>query len=574
MPTLARRFLTSLSILTFSAAAYCVSPPPVSSFEPTTPDETAIYNARLIPAPVAVEFGRRIVVLNDRLEVAVVLPDALADDEAALAAILDSTKRFLAEKFAAAVDPKGYSATEAAKIFGERTAQNAEFAQIAESIAPNAEFFATPNASKTFAVADAAVPVDASPAEIAENRETSAGTLVLAASDAAGIRDSLKTLLQLSEPFGNSLKTTQFFVPETKIEDYPALGFRGLHLCWFPETNATRIEQAIRAAAFYKFNYVALEFWGVFPFENHPELCWDEYCATKDEIVKLVKLGKELGVELIPQLNVFGHAPGARVSVGKHVVLDRRPEYAPLFEPDGWTWRVSNPEARRVLTECVLELYETFDSPRYFHLGCDEAYSAATGFETRRGGPYVDALADWLVHFHDVLAERNCRVMMWHDMLIEPSDEFRGYIVGGGPKTRGLLERLPKDVVICDWQYGAPKKDETWPTTAFFQEKGFDAVVCPWRDTAGIRSLATRAVETNGMGVLCTTWHRFYGSDMRNILVYGAQAAWGTRYRGGNLTVEFNRHLRQASEPIENKKYVDHGVNDWQVLPQTNGPLD
>lgn len=572
MPTFAQRFLTSLSILTLSAAAFCAPTTPLSAFEPTTPEETAIYNARLIPAPVAVEFGRRVVVLNDRLEVALVLPDAFAADEAALGAVVQSTQTFLANVFGAKVAPKAFSATQAAQLFAERAAQNAEFVQIAEAVAPNADFFKAPNASKVFAVADAAVAADASPAEIAEKRETSAGTLVLAASDAAGIRDSLKTLFQLAEPFGDTLKTSRFLVPETKIEDRPALGFRGIHLCWFPETNAARIEQAIRIAALYKFNYAVIEFWGTFPFEKHPELYWDEFHTTKEEVVKLVKLGKELGIELIPQLNIFGHATAARVSVGKHVVLDRYPEFAPLFEPDGWTWRVSNPEARALLTECVLELYETFDKPRYFHLGCDEAYSAATGFEARRGSPYVDALADWLVWFRDVLAERNCRVMMWHDMLIE-SAKFRGYTAMGTAKTRGLLERLPKDVVICDWQYSAPKKDETWPTTTFFQEeKGFDVLVCPWRDTAGIRSLATKSAETNGMGVLCTTWHHFYGGDMRNILIYGAQAAWGTRYRGGNLGVEFNRHLKQASEPIKDKKYVVHGVNDWQVIPETNGP--
>ncbi len=250
---------------------------------------------------------------------------------------------------------------------------------------------------------------------------------------------------------------------------------------------------------------------GAFPFEKRPEFYWDEFHATKEEVVKLVKLGKELGIELIPQLNIFGRATAARVSVGKHVVLDRYPEFAPLFEPDGWTWRVSNPEAPRVLTDCVLELYETFDRPRFFHLGCDEAYSAATGFETRRGGAYVDALADWLVGFRDVLAERNCRVMIRRDMPIDSKD-FNGYTAGGGPKTRGLIDRLPKDVV-CDWQYSAPKKDETWPTTTFFQEeKGFDVLVRPWRDVAGIRGLATKAAETNGMGVLRTTRRRFYGA--------------------------------------------------------------
>ncbi|MBR5243972.1 MAG: hypothetical protein IKW13_07045, partial [Thermoguttaceae bacterium] len=78
MPTFAQCFLTFLSILTLSAAAFCAPSTPLSALEPTTPEETAIYNARLIPAPVAVEFGRRVVVLNDRLEVALVLPDSLA----------------------------------------------------------------------------------------------------------------------------------------------------------------------------------------------------------------------------------------------------------------------------------------------------------------------------------------------------------------------------------------------------------------------------------------------------------------------------------------------------------------
>ncbi|MBP5621538.1 MAG: family 20 glycosylhydrolase, partial [Thermoguttaceae bacterium] len=309
----------------------------------------------------------------------------------------------------------------------------------------------------------------------------------------------------------------------------------------------------------------------VFPFECSDALCWSERRANKNEVRELVSLGKSLGVELIPQMNLFGHAPGARNASAKHTILDYHPEMEPLFEPDGWTWNVCNPATRELLTKCVLELYETFDKPRYFHIGCDEAYSAGTSFLARRRGNYVDALADWINYFHDLMKERDCRIMMWHDMLIEP-DEFKGYTAVGNPRTRGLIDKLPKDVLVCDWQYGAPKENESWPTTTYFMDKGFEVISCPWKDLNGIRSLGANVVEKKSFGILCTTWHVFYGDTMRNILVVGANWSWGTRYRGSSYGDAFNTHLRQALRDATHKEYRTNGIYDWQVPIETNVP--
>ena len=219
-----------------------------------------------------------------------------------------------------------------------------------------------------------------------------------------------------------------------------------------------------------------------------------------------------------------------------------------------------------------MELYETFDNPRFFHIGCDEAYSGGTSFLARRKGCYVDALAEWITYFHDLFKERDCRIMMWHDMLIESKD-FKGYTAVGNPRTRGLIDKLPRDVIICDWQYGKPMENEEWPTTTYFMDSGFDVIDCPWNELDGIRSLGSNGIKKNAFGLLCTTWHVFYGNTMRNILVVGANYAWGTRYRGASYGDAFNTHLRQALQDSETKNYRTNGINDWQVPKETNVPF-
>lgn len=90
----------------------------------------------------------------------------------------------------------------------------------------------------------------------------------IAAASADGLRNALKTLRQLAEAHHDC--NTVF--PCVTITDSPAMTFRGLHLCAFPEVSLTELEKNIRLAAYHKFNYAVIEFWGTFPFQSHPEL--------------------------------------------------------------------------------------------------------------------------------------------------------------------------------------------------------------------------------------------------------------------------------------------------------------
>jgi N-acetyl-beta-hexosaminidase len=395
-----------------------------------------------------------------------------------------------------------------------------------------------------------------------------AGSLItLSASNFAGIRYACNTLRQLAEVHSSTGESTNYSIPETEIDDAPAMAFRGLHLCWFPETETIQIEQYIRWASYYKFNHIIIEFWATFPFSSHPEFNWQEYSATPADIRRLVKLGKELGITLIPQLNIFGHASGSRGGSGKHAPLDFYPEFESLFEPNGWVWCLSNPATRKLLTDIVLETLEAFDYPPFYHIGGDEADGAA---ECRlcRHADYKALLIDHLTYFRKLLAEKNCRMMMWHDMLIQANDpRWKGYVANGTPRMNDVLEALPKDIIICDWQYGAPKENETWPTMPYFKNKGFQVLACPWHNIDNIKSLGEFVGKNSLDGLLCTTWHSPSYNQMLRIMMYGALAAWSTPpYASLDGTMSM-RHLRQIGWDIPIKKYQNTGIHEWQVRP-------
>lgn len=361
---------------------------------------------------------------------------------------------------------------------------------------------------------------------VSTNRESYVVTakdarLGIAAADASGARFSVRTLFQLAVPARGTMRTTGFLIPACRIEDHPALAWRGIHFCWFPERGEKEISRAIYLAALFRFNYVVLENWGVYRSPKHPWYGWEDGVMTPEAVRRLAAQAKSLGVELVPQLNVFGHASLCRRISGKHAALDHHPEYAPLFEPDGgWNWCLTNPEVYRVQADLADELWELCGKPKYFHIGCDEA--AAFNCPTCRvaGG---GALFEKVVRFHaDRFAQRGVKVLMWHDMFLKKGDaRWKGLEHNGWDDTVVFAAKLPANVVVCDWYYG--KKRESYPSLDYFRGLGLPLIACGWQDQAGTMALAGYACEHGLLGYLGTTWM----SPLQDIGV-AAAAAWGT----------------------------------------------
>ncbi len=505
-------------LLVFTALFLLIPARSVRAFDPLPVSESVLLAQQLIPAPKSLQLGSGSVSINENLTVTVTLGRA------------------------------GLSNTESKKLAG--LFQN-WFGRTPKIQIQKKNGLFTNKADGAYSLT-------------AEDHD-----MKISAASFEGVFNAMKTLRQLAEPIPGTKTITGWTVVPVKIEDEPSMAFRGLHLCWFPETRAERIEQAIRMAAFYKFNYVVLEFWGVYPFKALPEFCWAEHATNEKEIRRLVRLAGDLGVVMIPQFNMFGHASAARGSAAKHCLLDFHPEYAPLFEPSGWCWCLSNTETRKVLTGMIEELLDLFDNPPYIHLGCDEADTASTCPLCRKAD-YKKLLIDHFRYFGELAQKHNARPMIWHDMLIRHSDpRWRGYVVNGPDWADDVLKNLSKKYILCDWQYSAPKPEEKWPTIRYFMDQKFDVVACPWENARGINSLGAFVKKEKSFGLLCTTWHHFSGSKMRLILINGADSCWGGSRTYGQEGDVFARHLRLINQEAGFKKYIDFGITDLQLDDET-----
>ena len=393
----------------------------------------------------------------------------------------------------------------------------------------------------------------------------------IAANSLKGVRWAAFTLRQLATAKRGTFKTAGYQMPTVKIADRPLLRFRGIHLCFFETMRVTQLERAIRLAAMMKYNYAVIEPWGTYKSEKHPWRAWPDAALDRATVRRLVAVGRDLGITLIPQINMFGHATSARSCSMKHCVLDLKPEYEPLFEPGGWNWCLSNPETQRVLRELIAEMHEDFGNPPFFHIGCDEA-QPPTCPECRRV-PYGELVCRHIAGLADFVKSRGAQAMMWHDMLLERTDpRWKNFVAMGSKATATLADTLPRDVVICDWQYSYGDMNETrtnWPTIGYFKEKGFPVCGAPWRNYNSMKPMADYVARVGGFGLLETTWNHLHGSDWRNMFVYGACAAWGTSAveTTPHLDTRFALILRAAGLDMHVADKRDTGIYDSEVPP-------
>ena len=398
----------------------------------------------------------------------------------------------------------------------------------------------------------------------------------IAARTLAGVRWAAYSIRQLAIAKRGTFKTAGRLLPTLAISDAPHLAFRGLHLCWFPEIRKEQIERAIRLAALMKFNYVVLEPWGMFRSEKHPWWSWPDAKMTKPEVRRLVALGKDLGVTLFPQIAAYGHAGAARSCTSKHSVLDLRPEYEPLYEPGGWNWCLTNPETQKVLRELIAEMLETFDRPPYIHFGCDEAQPPTCPDCRKR--PYGELVCEHISGLVAFAKEQDARAMIWHDMLLDSADpRWKGFIASGSTLTAKLADALPRDVIICDWQYSYGDMKETrrnWPTMKHFHDKGFPVVGCPWLNFNAMKPMADSIAKIGGFGFLETTWNSLHGWNWPKIYRFASAAAWGSKTpshgRYGTTPqsdVMFDRALRMVGHDMKVSDYRDTGHVEYQIPP-------
>lgn len=349
--------------------------------------------------------------------------------------------------------------------------------------------------------------------------------------DETGLRQAWFSMLQMLDPKRGTREIEGFQLPCTMIQDYPLLSFRSAHLCVFPETTLSALEKSINLLGMHKYTHVVIEFWGMLKMDALSELSWPE-AYTKDEVKPLLQRVRDLGMEPIPMFNHWGHATGSRSWFGRHVVLDQNPLLAPLFESDGWTWCLTNPESLKILSSIRKELIELFGDVEYFHLGCDEAYSHATCDSCRKHDS-AKLLAEYLNSINDDLKNQGIRPFIWGDALLDES-KWDGYVAlsRADQRTHEAISLLSRDFIIADWQYYLKDKSKD-ATLKHFMDNGFDVVTGPWDDLENIDTLGELAIEQNAFGMMLTTWNTL--PSKMNIIPHAGSVMWGGKNAGKEI---------------------------------------
>ncbi|MCX8090284.1 MAG: family 20 glycosylhydrolase [Verrucomicrobiae bacterium] len=316
----------------------------------------------------------------------------------------------------------------------------------------------------------------------------------------AGLRAAVATLRQLWREYGQRL-------PCLQIHDWPDFERRGvmLDVSRGRVPKLTTLLELVDHLADFKINEFQLYFEHTFAYRRYRAVWRDWSALTASEIRRLDARCRELGIDLVPNQNSFGHLryfledprlkPLAEVSEPYEAATGdfvRRPS----------TLAPNHPDTLRFLRELYDELLPNFSS-RFFNVGCDETWDLGRGQSRElcerlgKGRVYLD----FLKKIHREVSRRGRRMMFWGDIILHYPD---------------LIPELPRDVIALNWGYEANHPFEQ--EAAQFAKAGIPFYVCPgtstWMSLLGrhdnafvnLRAAARAGRRHGALGYLITDW--------------------------------------------------------------------
>lgn len=289
-----------------------------------------------------------------------------------------------------------------------------------------------------------------------------------------------------------------------EIKDKAIIQNRMVHFCVLPEVELWQLQRFVRFCGALKYTHIVLEFWGMLQFDCMKELAWP-HAFTKEQFKPIIREANDLGMEVVPMFNHWGHASASREMHGKHVVLDQNPALQTYFSEDGWCWDIRKSKVRKLLRKIREELIELCGNGNYFHVGCDEAYN----FQCTDAN--MDMVCDYFNEIAEDMRLQNRKVIVWGDMFLYRQAHYNpnNHYSCNAPSHEAaqyMLKRLDKKIIIADWQYHAGQAPVE--TASVFTQAGFECLLCPWdRGFAQSRACLDTVKNQEIMGFMHTTWH-------------------------------------------------------------------
>jgi hypothetical protein len=289
--------------------------------------------------------------------------------------------------------------------------------------------------------------------------------------------------------------------------------WRCVHLMAPGRDNLALLTQAIeQKLAPWGVNVIIFEIDYDFAFRSHPDLRGRPGAFTQDDAHELKKVCQKHGIRLIPLFNCLGHQSWARRTfplLSKHHEFDETPD-TPQDNRGIYcrSWCPLHPELNKVVFALLDELIDAFGADA-LHVGMDEVFLIADQQCPRCKDKYpADVFARAVNDLHRHLAgERKLTMLMWADRLIDDARFGYGKWESSANGTAAAIDRIPKDIILCDWHYETRKAG--YPSIAYLEQKGFRVLPSTWRNKEAALAMlaeARRGATEKMIGHLCTTW--------------------------------------------------------------------
>ena len=340
--------------------------------------------------------------------------------------------------------------------------------------------------------------------------------------ETAGLRVAMATMRQLLRQYGRIL-------PCLKIRDWPDFERRGVMLD-ISRGRVPRLETLLKLAgrlADFKINELQLYTEHTFAYQKYPSV-WQSWGAlTGDEIRQLDAHCRQLGIDLVPNQNSFGHL---RYFL-EHPRLKRLAEVSgPYADPGGEyvrrpsTLAPNHPGTLSFLRGLYDELLPNFSSA-FFNIGCDETWDLGRGQSKKlcaakgRGRVYLD----FLKQIHREVSAHGKRMMFWGDIILKYPRLIPELALFGVPPSDGPGGSQPtppkaesSNIIALNWGYEADHPFDR--EAALFAKAKIAFYVCPgtssWQTLIGrhdnalanLRAAAKAGRKHGALGYLITDW--------------------------------------------------------------------